>query len=334
MHVRRRSALQFLWLAAVLGALAACAVNPDLPQGYAIVYGVSEYASVSDLDQPDDDAFAITALLEDQGFVVIGGPRVNAQATKANLLADFAVAAASADSESRFFFYFAGHGYGQGMEPYYGTPPFSQEWADYLATLEGTEAGSGRDGAPTFLFLHEADPFSNVELTIEESITNDELASLLATVPSRHQIVVIDACHSGGFIGADGAHDAVPSSYGGSGGGITFFDALDAATLYLDYAPLALGDGRQATVLAASGAREFSYEGDFMGFKNGVFTHYFLQTPFAADRDYDGYVTVTEAYAYASAAIASEVNHRLTGDAKFLPRVSGGAMDFVLFETR
>ncbi len=333
MRVRRRTVI-ILSLAAFFGALAACAIDPALPQGYAIVYGVSDYASVSSLNQPDDDAYAIAALLEDQGYVVIGGPRVNAQATKANLLADFAVAAASAGSESRFFFYFAGHGYGQGMEAHYGTPPFSQEWADYLATLAGTEAEAGRDGAPSFLFLHDADPFDDVPLTIVESIRNDELASLLATVPSRHQIVVIDACHSGGFIGADGAHDVVPSAYRGFGGGITLSDAFDAAALYLEYAPLDLGDGRRATVIAASGAREFSYEGDFMGFRNGVFTHYFLQTPFAADRDYDGYVTVTEAYAHASAAIASEANRRLSGDAKFLPRVSGSAVDFVLFETR
>ncbi len=321
---------------AMLTLLAACSVDPALPHGYAIVYGVSRYASdrVSNLNQPDNDAIEIAALLENQGYFVIGGPRVNEHATKANLRADFEEAARIADPDTRFVFYFAGHGYGEGMEPYYGTPPFSQEWADYLTSLEGGSAHSGRDRAPTFLFLHDADPFTDVPLTITESIRNDELAGFLATVASRQQVVVIDACHAGGFIGADGALDLVPSSYEGYGGGVTLFDALDAVTLYLDYAPLSLGDGRQAAVIAASGAREFSYEGDWMGFSNGVFTHYFLQTPWDADHDYDGFITVSEAFAFTSAAISSEANRWLTGNAKFLPRISGGAVDFVLFEAR
>ncbi len=326
-----------LVLAAVAALVSAsgCGGPPQLPPGYAIVYGVSEYAHISSLGQPDGDAVAIASLLELHGYTIMGGgPRLSEEATKENLLADFA-AAAAVGPDSRFLFYFAGHGYGAGMNEHYGNPPFSQEWADYLHSLEGTQASAGRDGAPSFLFLHEADPFFDVPLTIRESIRTDELASLLTEVSSLHQIVVIDACHAGGFIGTDGSYDAVPSSYTGSGEGISGPDALNAATLYLSYGALPLGSERRpATVIAAAGAREFSYEGAGFGFPNGVFTHFFLQTPREADRDYDGYITVSEAYAYACAAIASEINHQLSGTMQFLPRLSGGAVDFVLFRAQ
>ncbi len=338
MRVHRKRMLIYRSLAlgvavVVLAVMSACGGRPGLVPGYAIVYGVSRYAHISSLSQPDDDASAVASLLRRHGYTLIGdGPRLDEEATKENLVEDFRAAAALAGPDSSFFFYFAGHGYGGGMEAYYGDPPFSQEWADYLDSLEVTGAASGREGVPSFLFLHEADPFSDVPLTIRESVRSEELASLLADIRSRQQIVVIDACHSGGFIGADGSHDTVPSSYTGSGDGISPTDALNAATLYLNHGALDLGStGREASVIAASGAHEFSYEGDWAGLPNGVFTHYFLQTPAKADRNHDGYITVSEAYAYASAAIASQINHRLSGDARFLPRVSGGAVDFVLF---
>ncbi len=317
----------------MLAVVSACGNDPGLAPGYAIVYGVARYAHISSLRQPDDDATAIASLLVDQGYTLIGdGPRLNEAATKDNLLADFSAAAALAEPGSSFFFYFAGHGYGAGMEAYYSDPPFSQEWADYLASLEGTGATAGREGVVSFLFLHEADPFSDVPLTIRESIRTDELASLLAGIRSRQKIVVMDACHSGGFIGSDGSYDTVPSSYSGSSEGISLTDAVNAASLYLSHGALDPGAaGQAAAVISASGAHEFSYEGDWAGLSNGVFTHYFLQAPLKADRNHDGYVTVSEAYAYAAAAIASEINHRLSGDARFLPRVSGGAVDFVLF---
>ena len=316
----------------------ACSVglsNDALPQGYAIIYGVSDYQSITDLGQPDDDALAVAELLRDQGYQIISGDaRVNAQATKDNLTADFQEVASRADEGSRFFFYFAGHGYGDGMEFSYGDPPFSPEWAEYLASNTHTEP-DGMGVRSEFLFLHEADPFSDVELTVRESITDDELAGLLETVPSRQRVVVIDACHSGGFAGTGPAIDQAPQSYEGSGEGISFLDALSAMTLYLDYDARSRADvGEQtAVVLSAAGEQEFSYEGDWLGFDNGVFTHFFLESAHHGDQNYDGYVTVTEAYAYANARIAAIANARLSGASKFLPRVTGGPVDVVLFSS-
>ena len=321
--------------------LSACGQTSALPPGYAIVYGVSQYSSISDLRQPHSDAEAIAALLESQGYTVIGGPRINAEANRANLEADFAAVASIAEPDSRFFFYFAGHGYGPGMERYYGDPPFSQAWADYMDSLDEEPA---RGGAVSFLFLHGADPFNSVESTVAETVSTGQLAALLATVPSRFPVVVIDACHSGGFVGDDGSVDTVPSAYEGWEDGVSAADALGAVYLFItaddvrghpvDAESTGPAGQQRVLVISAAGARDFSYEGDWLGLGNGVFTHFFLQTPTAADRDLDGYVTVTEAYSWTAAAIRSQINDYFFREDKFHPRVSGGAVDFVLFRSR
>lgn len=323
-----------LLTALVLGA---CGRTHDLPPGYAIVYGVSEYTSISDLGQPAADAIAMAAMLEESGYTIVsGGPRTNAEATWANVQADFAAAAANAPADSRFLFYFAGHGFGDGMEDQYGTPPFSEEWAEHLASEEAGDEPAGAGSYPEYLFLHDADPFNDVPLTLEESISDDELAELVRSVPSRQRVVIIDACHSGGFAGSGTTVDTVPRAYDGYEDGAQLVDALNAMTLYLDYGtddPADL-DEDDAVVIAAAGEQDFSYEGDFWGFPNGVFTHFFLQAREAADHDFDGYVSTTEAYAHAVAAIRAVANEDLVGQEKFIPRVTGGPVDYILFPAR
>ncbi len=321
---------------ALATALAACGAPAPLPPGYAIVYGVSDYESISDLAQPDDDAVAIAAMLAEEGYTIVsGGPRLNEDATRANLVADFAALEATAEPDSRFVFYFAGHGFGDGMTKNYDDPPFSQEWAEHLAESTAAEpAGAGP--YPEYLFLYAADPFNDVPLTLQESISDDELADLLAEVPSRRRVVIIDACHSGGFVGSGTSVDTVPPGYEGYGEGTALVDALDAMTLYLTYDSSHASDVTEsdAIVMSAAGEQDLSYEGELWGFPNGVFTHFFLQAREAADHNYDGFVTASEAHAYASAAIAAVANDELSGEDKFVPRVSGGAVDYVLFEAR
>lgn len=317
--------------------LVACGRTHDLPPGYAIVYGVSEYTSISDLGQPAADADAMAAMLEESGYTIIsGGPRTNAEATWANVQADFAAAAANAPADSRFLFYFAGHGFGDGMDYQYDTPPFSEEWAEHLASEEAGDEPAGAGSYPEFLFLHTADPFNDVPLALEESISDDELAELVRSVRSRQRVVIIDACHSGGFAGSGTTVDTVPRAYDGFEDGAQLVDALNAMTLYLDYGtddPADL-DEDDAVVIAAAGEQDFSYEGSYWGFPNGVFTHFFLQAREAADHDFDGYVSTTEAYAHAVAAIRAVANEDLVGQEKFIPRVTGGPVDYILFPAR
>ncbi|MFW6293890.1 MAG: caspase family protein, partial [Spirochaetota bacterium] len=121
MRALRRRPLSFALLTLALPAtslLPGCGRLEELPPGYAIVYGVSDYypsgPSSNDLAYPDDDAEDISAMLASQGYTVIA--RTNASATKAQLVADFESVAAEVEAGSRFFFYFAGHGFGDGME--------------------------------------------------------------------------------------------------------------------------------------------------------------------------------------------------------------------------
>lgn len=333
-HRASLAVVSLVAVAALGGCNALFAPTEELPPGYAIVYGVSDYSSINDLGQPDDDAHDVAAMLADAGWTIIsGGARVNAEATMANLEADFEAAIAQAGPDSRFFFYFAGHGYGDGMESNYTEIP--EAWTTYLTTEAGDEP-TAAGPLSEVLLLHDADPYNNVELAIEESVTDDRLAELVASVPSRQRIVVIDACHSGGFIGSGTAIDTAPRSYDGQQEGGSILDTLNAMTLYLEYdAAVAQDIGeRSAIVISAAGEQEFSYEGDWLGYSNGVFTHFFLESRLHADRNYDGYVTATEAFSHASASIASIANERLSGENKFLPRVSGGAIDFILFPAK
>ncbi len=326
-----------------------------VPPGFAIVYGVSDYYPASppisgdsyDLTYPDDDAIDMAALLVEQGFDVI--LRTNEDATMTQLELDFAEIGsrieANGGSDTRFVFYFAGHGYGDGMDSVYGSS-FPDAWDSYFDSESGASEPTGSGAFTEQLLLHDAMPINSISVqsvddvlaVLDESLSDDELSDLLGTLPSSMQMVVIDACHSGGFRGSGTAADTIPESYEGWDEGVSVLDTLDAITLYLDYGSGLLDVGasdvgeRQAIVISASGEQEFLYEGPVYG--NGIFTHYLLQTPAEADRNFDGLVTANEAYAYARDQIVRVENEFFFGEGKFVPRVSGGAVDFVLFEAR
>lgn len=326
-----------------LAVLGSCGTEVELPPGYAIVVGVSDYDHISDLDQPKHDAEAVAAMLASEGYTIAGGGAITDDTPPPTPTGGYwdEVAAAfdevvnNAPTDSRFVFYFAGHGFGDGMTKEYDTPPFSEEWAEYLAETAGSEPG-GAGSYPEFLFLRGADPFGDVDGTLEEIVSDDELAALVASVPSRQRVVIIDACHSGGFVGSASAVDTVPRGFRGYDEGTTLVDALNAMTLYLSFGARGSADvdEESAVVISAAGEQDFSYEGDYWGFPNGVFTHFFLQARTHADHNADGFITTSEAYAHASAAIQAVANDDLSGEDKFIPRTSGGAVDYILFESR
>ena len=328
-------------------AVASCSWRePGLLPGYAIVYGVADYQGSSlDLRYSNSDARAIAALLEADGYEVYlatdDGTVDGRAATVANLEADFAEVAArvAADGgDARFVFYFAGHGYGAGMERYYAFPP---AWYDYFADLN--PSGSS-EPANEYLFLYDTVPLpsgtitaADVEAFMAGGVSNADLADLVASVDALHRVVIIDACHSGGFLGFGSSVDPVPEGYAGIGTGVSLADAAEALSVYARAAALELPGvpEQSATVLSASGRREFSYEyAPAVGIPHGIFTHYLLEATRHGDRNYDGYVTADEVFAYASAAISANENPTLGGEMKFLPRVSGGAVDVVVVKTR
>ena len=299
---------------------------------YAIVYGVADYnGATGDLNFPDDDAIDMAALLTANGYTVT--LRTNSEATRSNLDLDFAAVAAVAEADSRFVFYFAGHGFGDGMEANYSGLP--TEWKEYFDAADSDQEPFGAGPYPDYIFFYDAMPITqDVEASLAECASDDELAALIRLVPSAQKMVIIDACHSGGFIGTTSSYDAVPRGYDGSGEGVSFVDLLSAMTLYLEYSGLKATDiaEGEAIVLTAAGEQEFSYEYPLSApIDNGIFTHYLLQAADFGDRNFDGVVTVSEAYRYTAEQITRIENDSLAGDGKFFPRVSGGPVDFVLF---
>lgn len=346
-----RTFLTGLLIVIAAGLLSSCgALSADLPRGFAIIYGVAEYSEIGSLNYSDDDAMDTYNLLTsaDQGFspddVIL---RLDAEATKANLEADFAEIASRIEllpdpALTRFVFYFAGHGYGDGMERFYAGGPFSEApWSDYFNSPLYSSEPQGAGMYTDYFFLHEISISGPV--TVEDVVaelkssaeSDDDLATHLSTIPSRQKIVVIDACHSGGFIGTGTAVDTVPAAYEGDGTGISFIDGLNAITFYAEGDTQGSADiGPETVVITAAGEQEFSYEyAGAMGIENGIFTHYFLSAATMADTNYDGYVTVSEAYGYAVRSIDALENPYLPGDWKFFPRLGASGVDFVMFKT-
>jgi len=288
--------------------LSACLLNAPYDK-YAIVYGVADYeGTANDLQYPDDDALAMAAMLTDQGYQVI--QRLDAAATRGNLeTVDVPAVAAAAKEDDLFVFYFSGHGGfgGSGPEPA-GSDPVT-EWIFLCGSLS--------DSSQTF--------------------SDDQLLAAFSPIRARKKVIILDSCNSGGFIGNGLEADGIPQSLYEPG------DSLGerisrALNLYANF------DGSsadippwEAIVLSASGELESSYESPPLipQYYHGVFTYYLLQADSQGDGNGDGYVTVTEAFDYARRMINRDWN-RVNGiyGAAFSPHVSGGPVDYVLFEAR
>jgi uncharacterized caspase-like protein len=315
----RRTAAALIAAGLLLAALSACVL--DAPYGkYAIVYGVSIYDPSRpendglgpNLLYPNDDADAMEAMLGLQGYVVLA--KTDQEATLANLLDDIDAVALAAGEDDLFVFYFSGHGgySGSGPEP------------------------SAADSLTEWIYLHGSVAPTNLSATLSD----DQLVAAFAPIAARRKVIIIDACNSGGFIGNELEADGEPSSLVEGPENIADL-AARAIRQYANF------DGRtadippwEALVLSASGEREFSYESpDNLGsgpqLYHGVFTYYLLESEREGDANRDGWVTVTEAFAYTQRMIYRHWNYDYGfPSAVFSPHLSGGPVDYVLFEAR
>ncbi len=325
MRGKPRSAAAALLAAGVLTAvLGACAL--DVPYGrYAIVYGVSIYDPANpendfggpNLIYPNDDADAMEAMLLGQGFTV--RKKTDENSTLANLLPDIAAVAALAREQDLFVFYFSGHGGYAGTGPEPSAANSLTEWIylhDSIVTV------------PTYAFDY------------SKTLSDDQLLAAFADIKSRKKLIILDSCNSGGFVGNALEADGEPPSLASSSEGILEL-AARAIRLYANF------DGSsadippwQALVLSASGEQESSFEspddwGDGQPLYHGVFTYYLLQAEREGDLNHDGWVTVTEAFAYTQDMIYRYWNNGYAFPwGAFSPHVSGGPVDYVLFEAR
>lgn len=302
------------------GLATACAPSGPPPARYALVYGVSIYADAFgegagpvNLTYPDDDARALATLLEGQGYVVT--LRENADASKARLEEDLAGLATTMGADDLLLVYFSGHG---GDFAFFGLDP-----ADYPQVPADTRwifPYGGVNPEVTGSYLSSAD------FRLEDAVYDRELETMLEVVPATRKVVILDTCNSGGFVGSGADVDALPPQIHGAdfpNRGEILSLALAA---YAGYTGVGPGG---AYVLSAAGADEESYETVYLG--HGVFTYFLLEASQEGDLNRDGYITVLEAYAWASAAIETGWNVGAVSD--FHPHLSGGAVDFVLFET-
>ncbi len=172
-------------------------------------------------------------------------------------------------------------------------------------------------------------PQDAVSGDIETYISDDQLGSWLAEIPVSKKVVIIDACNSGGFIGEGYAVDAYPDNWDG---GKLFSSSLsESVESYLSTPSASDIPYSSAIVMTAAGADEVSVESSGAGGGHGYFTYGLLEASSKGDSNNDGYISTLEMYAFARDYVASSYYIVEMESIYYLPHISGGSVDFILF---
>lgn len=303
-------------LSAVL--LSSCS-EPVIPQGYALIYGVTDYYPFPALSWTDDDAEDLAALLYSKGWIVKLG--LNEDADLASVTADVENLAGTITVNDRFLFYFSGHG-------------------GYL-NLSGGEPNQAENTADEFIALHGADSViasfmsgnTNADV-LSVTLSDDSLSDLLSQLPVKTKTVIIDACNSGGFIGDGFTYNAIPQDYVKNEPSAVFTPA-ETFNMYINYAPSGNDlPNTDYTVITASGELENSWENSAIG--HGIFTYYLLLSPGNADFNLDGYISLIEAWKFTALSIDKYFNisegDNINTDQHYMPNLSAFPVDPILFK--
>ena len=291
--------------------------EPEIPQGYALLYGVEDYYR-QPLSYTADDAIAFGDLLKTKGWNVT--VRIDPQADMPTFLADIESLKSQMNRDDRFLFYFSGHGVVMDLNE--GEGNYAADEKDEVLVLYDA--------------LDEIDDFWKGEAIAADveavTLTDNSLADHLAELPTRNKTVIIDACNSGGFIGDGFTFSGIKPDYTLADASATFAPA-ESMKLYAGWAA-AEDDLVQSeyTVLAAAGELELSYELASIG--HGIFTYYLLRTPGKADYNYDGYITLSEAWQYISGSIDNFWNSSIYVDKEdqYMSNIAAFPADPVLFK--
>jgi len=286
-----------------------CAPGPTVPSGTAYIYGVTQYGGPYDLSYTDDDARDMAQLFSDAGYdanlrIDGGGEEGTEPATVAQLEEDIAEFASGAAAGEVFVFFFAGHGLqylpegADILEPSYGDD--YDEWLVFYGFIPGVSSFQASDGA----------------------LTDNALAAMLGDIEGAVKLVILDSCHSGGFIGDSPFVDPIPQNSSEEE------QPLFAGTIqaYFGFSKNAARDisSPDTFVLAAAGEPESSREEGALS--NGVFTYAFLEAALNGDRDENGYTTLNEIYRY-----MDEGWEQRPYTSGFHPHLSGSPVDLILF---
>ncbi|HID55503.1 TPA: hypothetical protein EYP37_03160, partial [Candidatus Poribacteria bacterium] len=244
----------------------------EIKDHYAIVIGISDYLNglppdspdcgrpgiLCDLRYTDEDAQAFYDLLVDPEIGNFSRDRValllNEQATKANITDAFGRVIALAEEDDLVVIYYSGHG-GRGPD-LNGDEGEGDPWDEYYIAYD-TDVGK--------LF--------------GTGIRDDEFGDWMDSLESRHVVIFLDSCFSGG---------ATREIKGMSPEG---YKATPSESVFNDFS---LED---RVLIAASQENQVSFESDELG--HGVFTYFLLEgLKGEADLNRDGRIVAEEVYRY------------------------------------
>jgi hypothetical protein len=317
----KKSALVLLVTSAFL--IAGCSAGSITASRYVLSYGISDYpASSAHLSSPAIDAQSISDLLVSDGYAS-RSLRVNSDATKDNIRSDI-LSLSSLEDDAIVVIFYSSH----------GTYNMYNDVA-YLVPYDAIDDVTGEITAATAQYL----------------ISPQELNDWIAQSGQRNVIVIINTCYSGGFVDPESSIDTAPQNYGPYDDGTTPASGVFSALGH--FGELLSKNARESgkpgpIVISASGAHESSYEySDPFYEGHGLFPFFILKSADSGDKNGDGFVTATEAYEYAVAGIKSKWNslallyvdpevdsnqNYILVYADFMPHISGGARDLVLFQ--
>jgi WD40 repeat protein len=220
---------------------------------HVLAVGINKYQNSNyNLNYARPDAEAFVDKVADHGRNIFKSintvPIYDENATKENIVKGFKSIIARAKPEDVFLFYYAGHG-----------------------TLD--EDNKDADGNAPFYFVPTdvTKLYGDPELLRSKGISGAELGDYLTQIKSRKQIVLTDACHSGGIIK-------------------TGIKVRAAANDERAIVQLARSSG--VVWIASSGSKQFATE--FEQLKHGVFTYALLEALDGKADNGDRKVTVNE----------------------------------------
>ena len=230
------------------------------PNSHALLIGVGDHmhSRFASLPATVRDALAVAAVLTEPtrcGYPPDSVQLVTGEeATAANIRAALMSLAESTNSQSTVFLYFSGHG-GRALE--------NGNWRTYLCPRE-----------------------ANPDDLVQTAISGDEFSTLLAAIPARKLLVMLDACHAAGSADLKATDGNIVWKAGLSD---DYFEALSQ------------GSGR--VVIASSKAEQVSYvRGEL-----SLFTQHLVQAlnGKAAVRG-DGLIHVLDVFHYVNEAVQTD----------------------------
>jgi len=290
------------------------------------VYGIGSYEQVGygNLGSTIDDAESVAQVLENKGFTDVylrldeGDGNDIKEATITQFKSDIENIASGLSKNDLLIIYFSGHGaQGNYLSPSGDEDQFSEPHDEYIVFFP--KSGD----APSDYILSDTDFYSEIK-----------------KIAAKKKVVLLDSCNSGGFIGQEYSFDAVSPEYVDTD---EFRDNIFSSTLNSFFNPKT-GDipPTDAIVITAAGESEFSWESGGHGF----LTHGFLNAVKHGDYDKNGYIDTGELYRYTRQYLENYWNnywntedyYYINGiktyryELQFMPHISGGPVDFILFE--